>query len=54
MKGKKGPKTSNYQLNKSGNFGEAAVMKNQTSQRDSIGCGIGGKAVPTIKNTRPK
>lgn len=54
MKGKKGPRNSNYQLNKSGDFGEAQVMRNQSSQVDKIAPGIGGKPVPTVKNTRPK
>lgn len=54
MKGKKGPKNSNYQLNKSGDFGEAHVMRNKSSQVDRIGQGIGGKPLPTIKTTRPK
>lgn len=54
MKGKKGPKNSNYQLNKSGDFGASHVMQNSKGQCDRIGPGIGGKAVPTIKNTRPK
>lgn len=54
MKGKNGPKNSNYQLNKSGDFGEAQVMRNQSSQVDRIAPGIGGQAVPKIKTTRPK